>query len=292
MINQQLLDYIKQQLQQNVSREQIKNSLVTNGWEAADVEEGFSAIVPRAIPIPPAQPVSSVSPIIPNTQPVSNFINPVVNQQSFTDQKKPKRGLMFVFILLLIIVLSGLGWFGFKYFNNSKMNNQTEIPLANEETNQTPAQTPPVQTTEQNDSILADCGTINWDTSLKALPNSGKQLSSSEKAALACSDKSLLNCSPVILKVNNQDIPPTSFFENNNYKILGLESNFCKISAEVVNMKTQKVTVGTCKMPMSDLSKIPQGITNFGLSAFLNVSSSVIQGKSEQKNWECNFNQL
>ena len=30
MINQQILDYIKQQVQQGVSREQIKNSLITN----------------------------------------------------------------------------------------------------------------------------------------------------------------------------------------------------------------------------------------------------------------------
>lgn len=31
MINQQLLDYIKQQLQQGVSQKQIKSSLVVNG---------------------------------------------------------------------------------------------------------------------------------------------------------------------------------------------------------------------------------------------------------------------
>jgi hypothetical protein len=44
MINQQLLDYIKQRSQQNVPREQIKNSLVANGWEASDIEEGFDTI--------------------------------------------------------------------------------------------------------------------------------------------------------------------------------------------------------------------------------------------------------
>ena len=36
MINQQILDYIKQQVQQGVSREQIKSSLMTNGWQASD----------------------------------------------------------------------------------------------------------------------------------------------------------------------------------------------------------------------------------------------------------------
>lgn len=44
MVNQQLLDYIKQQLQQGTNREQIKNSLMANGWQAQDIEEGFNAI--------------------------------------------------------------------------------------------------------------------------------------------------------------------------------------------------------------------------------------------------------
>lgn len=44
MINQQILDYIKQQIQQGVSREQIKSSLMTNGWQSTDVEEAFNLI--------------------------------------------------------------------------------------------------------------------------------------------------------------------------------------------------------------------------------------------------------
>src|SRR3989344_8476776 len=44
MINQQILDYIKQQLQQGISKEQIKSSLMTNGWQAQDIEEGFNNI--------------------------------------------------------------------------------------------------------------------------------------------------------------------------------------------------------------------------------------------------------
>jgi hypothetical protein len=44
MVNQQLLDYIKQQMQQGVSREQIKNSLTANGWQEQDIEEAFNNI--------------------------------------------------------------------------------------------------------------------------------------------------------------------------------------------------------------------------------------------------------
>src|SRR3989338_2319110 len=44
MVNQQMFDYIKQQMQQGVSREQIKSSLMTNGWQAQNIEEGFNNI--------------------------------------------------------------------------------------------------------------------------------------------------------------------------------------------------------------------------------------------------------
>lgn len=56
MINQQLLDYIKQQVLQGVNREQIKSSLMTNGWQASDIEEGFSA---ASSPVPPSQYLNS-----------------------------------------------------------------------------------------------------------------------------------------------------------------------------------------------------------------------------------------
>src|SRR3989344_6895948 len=42
MVNQQLLDYIKQQLQQGVSRENITNNLISQGWQQSDVNEAFS----------------------------------------------------------------------------------------------------------------------------------------------------------------------------------------------------------------------------------------------------------
>jgi hypothetical protein len=64
MINQQLLDYIKQQQQQNISKEQIKSALTTNGWQQQDVDDAFSFIsssvsTPSQVP-PPAQTISSL----------------------------------------------------------------------------------------------------------------------------------------------------------------------------------------------------------------------------------------
>ena len=52
MINQQILDYIKQQLQQGVSREQIKSSLITNGWSENDINEAFATLSTNSVPLP------------------------------------------------------------------------------------------------------------------------------------------------------------------------------------------------------------------------------------------------
>jgi len=63
MINQQLLDYINQQLQQNISQEQIKNTLSANGWQTQDIDEAFSFIsnsASQSSQVPPAQVISSL----------------------------------------------------------------------------------------------------------------------------------------------------------------------------------------------------------------------------------------
>jgi len=62
MITPDLLDYIKRQLEQGFSKEQIKNALLGSGWQEKDIEEAFYSIlnpqpssgIPQA-PIPQAQ---------------------------------------------------------------------------------------------------------------------------------------------------------------------------------------------------------------------------------------------
>lgn len=44
MINQQLLDYIKQQSQQGASQEKIKSMLIANGWLESDINEAFGSV--------------------------------------------------------------------------------------------------------------------------------------------------------------------------------------------------------------------------------------------------------
>ncbi len=52
MENQKLLDYIKQQLQQGVDRETIKNSLTSQGWQEQNINTVFQAITSISTPLP------------------------------------------------------------------------------------------------------------------------------------------------------------------------------------------------------------------------------------------------
>lgn len=57
MINQQLIDYIKQQLGQGISEEAIVNELLTSGWQKGDVDEAFKTANDQknSIPTPPTK---------------------------------------------------------------------------------------------------------------------------------------------------------------------------------------------------------------------------------------------
>jgi hypothetical protein len=99
MINQQLLDYIKQQLQNGVSKEQIKSNLLSNGWQESDINEAF-ALVDSLMSSPVSQ--NSNSPQFP-----AEFQQPV--------ESKTKRSLFTVLLALGILLVAG-GVFGYFYY--------------------------------------------------------------------------------------------------------------------------------------------------------------------------------
>ena len=62
MVNQQLLNYIRYQLQQGVSQEEIRSSLMANGWQEADIAEAFNLISnPTSSSQPPAPPQPTIT---------------------------------------------------------------------------------------------------------------------------------------------------------------------------------------------------------------------------------------
>jgi len=55
MVNQQLLDYIKQQTQAGESKETIINNLNKQGWQQQDIGEAFSYVASGQAPTPPIE---------------------------------------------------------------------------------------------------------------------------------------------------------------------------------------------------------------------------------------------
>jgi len=113
MSNQQLLDYIKQQLQMGISKEEIKNYLISNGYGAQDIEKAFSEI---------SNTITQSSYISPSLSNISSLPSTrVLLKQSWDIYKKRVDsflGIMAVPILLTILTFSVsvgggffLGWF-------------------------------------------------------------------------------------------------------------------------------------------------------------------------------------
>jgi len=88
MITQELIDYIKQQLNQGVEKEKIKQLLLANGWQNEDIEKAFEII---------AQPSMT------QTSEIQKFISPKKKRI-----KKIIAIILGIFVFLLIIDLSFL----------------------------------------------------------------------------------------------------------------------------------------------------------------------------------------
>ena len=116
MVNQQILDYIKQQVQQGISREQIKNSLINNGWQASDIEESFNTVESGSSGI-------TLSPN-PNVVSASNSAMPISYAGFWL---RVAASLMDGFIVNLIFALLGFSYFWFFAKNNPSLSNSSEI---------------------------------------------------------------------------------------------------------------------------------------------------------------------
>lgn len=98
MINQQLVDFIKQQLQAGLTKEKISSDLLANGWNSQDIEEGFTATnVPTLIP--PSTPISSYG-----------------DRNTYVTSVKPKThyGKKILIILIILLLVGGASAYYFK----------------------------------------------------------------------------------------------------------------------------------------------------------------------------------
>ena len=86
MINQQLISFIKQQLQLGLTKEKISSELLANGWTTQDIEEGFTTInLAQNIPV----------------SPYSNLNKPTTD---IKPKKYSTKKILFIIILILLVL--------------------------------------------------------------------------------------------------------------------------------------------------------------------------------------------
>jgi hypothetical protein len=101
MINQQLLDFIKQQLSKGLTKDVVSKQLLDNGWTEQDIKEGF-----ESLPMPTSSIPTPSSIFVPPTQ-----TNPLNNDQIKLLKAKHFRSISFflgLFSPCAILLLYGL----------------------------------------------------------------------------------------------------------------------------------------------------------------------------------------
>ena len=118
MVDQQIIDYIKRQLDHGVDKEKIKNFLISNGWQSSVIDEAFVFISSSSAPKPPI----NVTDVAMNN--VSSNIDKETSNtsssESYMPRKSPKKILIIVAIISGVLLLTSAAIFAFSYFSNNK----------------------------------------------------------------------------------------------------------------------------------------------------------------------------
>ncbi|MBY0294363.1 hypothetical protein K2Q08_03465 [Patescibacteria group bacterium] len=104
MVNQQLLDYIKQQLAAGTAKDAIQQALVGQGWNVSDIAEAFAALVPQPAPVAPVAP-----------QPAPATMAPLQTSIS-QPAAKPQSHLMLWILILVLLIASAGGAVAYYYY--------------------------------------------------------------------------------------------------------------------------------------------------------------------------------
>jgi len=143
MVNQELLDYIEQQLKEGVSKEDIRSALVQSGWTDEDVNEAFLATGSSVTPEEPVDETAEPAFAIPATQipttstlpteggvvseQLSSISSPAGTDDRHTwsviheEEKRSGMGSLTLALILFIIVVLLVGGGAFAYFTIFKL---------------------------------------------------------------------------------------------------------------------------------------------------------------------------
>jgi len=241
MTNPQLLDFIRRQLQQGITKEKISSDLLANNWTQQDIEEGFAAVNN-----------------FPNSIPVNNFVPTFNNLNTSTtslqtNNHSSKKGLWTTIAVLFIIAIGASGY----YFRNNlpiikdliksdstivEQNKKLSDQTPKVETLQQPQnQQEQVSTTQQPTQVNGDTaqGNNGVVTTVKNTEVENKTSDSSlttdikvktdvtttvDCGTADCFSKKFIACQPATLSADSGGLGAVS------YKIIGPVSNGCSLT--------------------------------------------------------------
>jgi len=281
MITNQLIDYIKNQISNGITPEQIKNALIASGWQAKDIEEAFKSIN------------------------LSQFPNLNETQQDLNSQPNSPALQKFNLKLIAIIIVIGVilvGGAAFAYFTylrplsveevtSRMLENLSNIKSFNFNYNYSAIQSINVQNITQNSSKqpysntnqtintninatgtedLSDSQNIKLELTLNPFISSpGLTLSPSIKI-IKISDK-------IYLKINN--IPNLGFISPTILENKWIETDLNKLNQEfqntplgqIQNQINQQITQASSsqfKLSPDQIANIKEAILNSGVLDF------------------------
>lgn len=100
MPNQELLNYIQKKLERNSSKEEIKEVLLSHGWEEKAIDEVFDYLN-----VPEKKPIEI------NEKFYQSFSKPIKEEKPVTKKPARKRFMILVFIMLLILGGASLAYY-------------------------------------------------------------------------------------------------------------------------------------------------------------------------------------
>lgn len=169
MIDQQIIDYIKRQLDHGVEKEKVRNFLVSNGWQASVIDEVFNFLASNSQNISPEPTASQPTNV---TQTAINNVNKVIPTadtiSSVSPEKKSKIGLITILVIVGILVIAG-GAFAFLYFTKSPildglLNRKiVEVPIVTQEETPVVTEEPVVEDIITEPTVVEDVTTTPID---------------------------------------------------------------------------------------------------------------------------------
>lgn len=232
MINQQLTDFIKQQLQQGLDKEKISGELLANGWTKEDIEEGFKAIDAKVITL--------------NSNPIST---PSSADSSLPSVKvKNHSGRKIFFIVLVLLLLAG-GASAY-YFRDNLINLpivKNIFPSVNTVALQNDVTTPTIPDTTQQQNSATQTSDTQAVTQTEQ-PNAGYKVidpyNNFDQCSLLTGDKLHLCYFEVVVSTKDDSVCEkftTQSDKNSCYSTAALVKNDSSICNKAGNM------AGNCK---------------------------------------------